>query len=383
MKQYERLDEVFKKYTDLLLNMKTFSCYNLKRSDKPLIVSKTMWKRFHIRRSMVNIKEVAKLSKTSIATVSRAINNSGYVKQETRDRIQEAINTLDYKPLERSNEVKRTRTIGLIVPNMENPFFGKMADYLSKAANSFGYNILLINIKGFEENKDEFLNGLMSGGEDGLIYASSYKSLEVAALAERNNIPIVVLDREIKNARITSVGVNNNFGAYIATEHLIKLGHKNIAYIGAEKNMEISAKRKEGYKSALEAYNIPASEKYICYGDYTMQSGFECIRDLYGNNPEITAVIAVNDLMAIGVINFFQKSGINVPGDISVVGFDNINLSESITPPLTTVEYPIARMSDVVVDLLLKQIRNKENSEEMITLFPKLIVRDSTGPANR
>ena len=332
---------------------------------------------------MINIKEVAKLANTSITTVSRVINNSGYVKMETRKRIEETIKTLGYKPLERSSGAKATKTVGLIVPNIENPFYGKVANYLSSVANSFNYNLLLINIKCIDENKDEVLIDLLNNRVNGLIYASSYRSLEIAHLAQDKGIPVVVLDREITTDKITSVSVNNNYGAFIATEHLIKLGHKNIAYIGASENMEISTKRKTGYIRALEANNISVDERQICYGNYTMQSGFECAEMLLKDNQEITAVLAVNDLMAIGVINYLHKSGRRVPEDVSVLGFDNIELAGSITPSLTTVEYPIERMSEVVLELLLRQINDGGNSVEALTLFPKLVVRESTGPVKR
>ena len=328
---------------------------------------------------MINIKEVAKLSETSITTVSRVINNSGYVKLETRKRIEETIKTLGYKPLERSGGAKETKTFGLIVPNIENPFYGKMANHLSSVANSFNYNLLLININCIDENKDEVLSDLLANRVNGLIYASSYRSLEIAHIAQDKGIPVVVLDREITTDKITSVSVNNNYGAYIATEHLIKLGHKNIAYIGASENMEISTKRKMGYLRALEVNNISLDERHICYGNYTMQSGFECSEMLLRDNQEITAVLAVNDLMAIGVINYLHKSGRKVPEDVSVIGFDNIELAGSITPSLTTVGYPIERMSEVVIELLLRQIKDSVNSIEALTLFPKLIVRESTG----
>ncbi len=332
---------------------------------------------------MINIKEVAKLANTSITTVSRAINNSGYVKMETRKRIEETIKILGYKPLERSGGAKATKTFGLIVPNIENPFYGKMANHLSNVANSFNYNLLLINIKCIDENKDEVLIDLLNNRVNGLIYASSYRSLEIAHLAQDKGIPVVVLDREIKTDKITSVSVNNNYGAFIATEHLIKLGHKNIAFIGASEKMEISTKRKTGYLRALEANNISVDERQICYGNYTMQSGFECAEMLLKDNQEITAVLAVNDLMAIGVINYLHKSGRKVPEDVSVLGFDNIELAGSITPSLTTVEYPIERMSEVVIELLLRQISDTGNSVEALTLFPKLVVRESTGPVKK
>lgn len=330
---------------------------------------------------MISLKEVARVSNTSQATVSRVINGSGYVKQETKERVLEAIKALDYRPLERIEAFKETKTIGLIVPNIENPFFGKMANHLSRTANSYNYNLLLYSINASESNKDENLMALISSKVDCLIYASSYKSLKFVNFAQEKNIPIVVLDREIRNAKIASVSVNNDYGAFIATEHLIRLGHKKIAYFSAERDMEISLRRRDGYIRALEMYNIPVSEDFIYYGDYTMQSGFECAEKMKKDHPDVTAMLAVNDLMAIGAIHYFYKAGIDVPKDISVVGFDNIEMAESVNPSLTTVEYPIARMSEIVLESLLSQMQDMENNVEALTLFPKLIVRASTGEA--
>lgn len=330
---------------------------------------------------MANIKDVARLSSSSITTVSRVINNSGYVKQETRDKILEAIKELDYKPLERSEGIKDTKTIGFIVPNIENPFFGKMARHLSRVANGFNYNILLFDLGGLKSNEDDYLWDLINNRVDGLIYASSHRSLEVINTAKNRNVPIVVLDREIKNERINSVTVNNNYGAFIAIEHLIKLGHRKIAFIGGAADMEISTKRKEGYIRALQENEITVNEDYICYGDYSMQSGYECMEKLYRANHEITAVLAANDLMAIGAMNYFNQINIRVGKDISVIGFDNIELAACVSPSLTTVEYPMERMSEVVVELILRQIKDEEDNIESVTLFPKLVVRQSCGIA--
>lgn len=330
---------------------------------------------------MINLKEVAKLSGTSQATVSRVLNDSGYVKQETKARVLESIKALDYRPLERSEGAKASKTIGLVVPNIENPFFGKVANHLSRAAISKNYNLLLYSLSGVEGNKDESLMELIESRVDCLIYASSYKNLELVNFAKSKKIPIVVLDREVTSAEISSVSVNNNYGAFLATEHLISLGHRNIAYFSAEQDMEISLKRREGYIRALEKYDIPVCKDYIYYGDYTMQSGFDCAEKMRARNPEITAMLAVNDLMAIGAINYFHKARVRVPEDISVVGFDNIEMSECVIPALTTVEYPIIKMSEVAIDLLLAQIKDKESGAETRTLFPKLIIRNSTGKA--
>jgi DNA-binding LacI/PurR family transcriptional regulator len=326
---------------------------------------------------MATIKDVAKLAESSITTVSRVLNNTGYVRQETREKILSAIKTLQYHPLERSNGSKDTKTIGLIVPNIENPFFGKMAKYLSNIANTFNYNILLFNIEERHNTTDEYLFDLINSRVDGLIYASSHKSMEVIQAAQSKNMPIIVLDREIKHTRISSVTVNNNYGAFIATEYLIRLGHRRIAYIGGAANMEISIRRKEGYLRALAENGLIVDDGLIVYGDYTMQSGFEQMARLYEVHPEITGVIAANDLMAIGAIHYLSKNGIRVAEDISVIGFDNIELSVNITPALTTVEYPMEQMSERVIELIVRQNRNEADRVEAVTLFPKLIVRDS------
>jgi DNA-binding LacI/PurR family transcriptional regulator len=326
---------------------------------------------------MATIKDVARLAESSITTVSRVINNTGYVKQETREKILYAIKALHYQPLERSSGLKSTQTLGLIVPNIENPFFGKMAKHLSSVANAFNYNILLVNIDEGQKTAGDFLHDLITNRVEGIIYASSYKNMEVIQTAQSKQVPLIVLDREITHVRINSVTVNNNYGAFIATEHLIKLGHRRVAFIGGATGMEISTRRKEGYLRALKEYGLTANEAFIGYGDYTMQSGFECMAGLYQAHPEITGVIAANDLMAIGAIHFLNKNGIHVAGDISVIGFDNIELAVNLTPALTTVEYPMEQMSERVIELLLRQIRNQDEQVEAVTLFPKLIIRES------
>lgn len=330
---------------------------------------------------MASIKEVAKLANTSITTVSRVINNTGYVKEETKERILDAIKELDYKPLERTDIRKETKAIGLIVPNIENPFFGKMARHISKVANSYNYNLLLFDLEGIENHKDDFLIDLIENRVDGIIYVSSQRCTEAMNAAKKRNIPFVILDREIQKEEVNTVIVNNNYGAFIAAEHLIKLGHRNIAFIGGAEDMEISTRRKEGYLEALAENGIEANKDYICYGNYKMQGGYDSMKKMYSKHKEITGVIAANDLMAIGALNYLIREGVNVPKEVSIVGFDNIEISESITPSLTTIEYPMERISEIIIDLILRQIKDKDKNVEVISLYPKLIVRESCNSA--
>lgn len=189
----------------------------------------------------------------------------------------------------------------------------------------------------------------------------------------------MILDRELTTIEVDSVAVNNNQAGFIATEHLIDLGHRHIGFIGGNPDMEISRNRIEGYKRALEVNGISHDNTYIYGGDFSLSAGYTGAGVLLENHPEITAIVAANDLMAMGAINYANFKGLKVPKDISVVGFDDIELASSITPNLTTVAYPLDRMSQVAVQSIINQIDNRDMVHESLTLFPQLVTRASTG----
>lgn len=328
---------------------------------------------------MSSLKEVANMAKTSTATVSRVINETGYVSDEMKVRVYAAIKELDYKPLERKDSSKKTRTIALITPDIENPFFAKMTKEVSKIANELNYNILLINVSGLKNDGGIFLMSLIDTRVDGIIYASSYRLGDVIEKAKNSKIPLVVLDREFKTIEVDCVAVNNNQAGFIATKHLTELEHKNIAFIGGNKYTEISVNRQEGYQRALEDSGISYDDKYVDYGDFSMKSGYEAAKRLISSCNSITAIVAANDLMAIGAVNYLNFKGYKIPNDISIVGFDDIELASSLTPKLTTVAYPLERMSELAMESILKQISDDESYCESVSLFPKLVVRESTG----
>ncbi|MBZ4688664.1 MAG: hypothetical protein PWQ96_2096 [Clostridia bacterium] len=327
---------------------------------------------------MSTIKEVAKRAKTSITTVSRVINNTSYVKEETRQKVLQAMKELNYRPLTREPVVKENRSLALVVPDVSNPFFGKIAKGIATVANKFVYNIILCNIDGIPAGDGDYLMDLIKNRVDGVIYASSYRIGEVVRKARDNNIPIVIFDREVRDFAVDTVTINNNQGAYLATEHLILSGHKKIAFIGGSEKFQVSEQRKKGYMRALKEHGIYFDEGLIFTGDFTMESGFKAMNLLLLNKKPFTACIAANDLMAIGAINCLNQHGIMVPEEISVIGFDDISLASAMTPKLTTVAYPIERISERSLELLMKQISDINSSPEIITLFPRLIIREST-----
>jgi len=328
---------------------------------------------------MSSLKDVARRANTSTATVSRVINQTGYVSDEMKKRVLDAIEALDYKALQREGKSKKTKTIALVTPDIENPFFAKMTKEISKIANELKYNVLLINVSGLKNDGGDFLMSIIDSKVDGVIYASSFRLDDVVEKAKRNKIPMVVLDRELRTMEIDIVAVNNNQAGFLATDHLIGLGHERIAFIGGTEAMDISSKRLEGYKRALETSGIAYDEKLVARGDFSMASGFEAAEALLETDESITAIIAANDLMAIGAANCLNIKGLKIPKDISVVGFDDIELASSITPKLTTVSYPLERMSQLAMESIIKQISDDDFVCESVSLFPKLVVRESTG----
>lgn len=327
---------------------------------------------------MPGIREVAKRAKTSTATVSRVLNQTGTVSEDTRKRVLEAVELLGYKPMIREGSLRETKTIALVVPDIENPFFGKMTKEITRIANGMRYNILLVNVGSLRNDGGEFLLKLIGQRIDGILYGSSYRSEDAVRQAIRNKIPIVLLDREIRNIEVDSISVNNEQAGYIAAEHLIELGHKHIAFIGGIEGMKISDDRQLGYRKALEAGGVPYREEYVAYGEFLMDKGYELADRLMREHPEITAILAANDLMGIGAVSCLTAKGYQVPQEVSVMGFDDIDLAAALTPSLSSVAYPLESMSRLAMESIFAQIEEKEEEKQCTVLYAKLIAREST-----
>lgn len=326
---------------------------------------------------MSSIREVAKKAKTSTATVSRVINQTGYVSDEMKKRVFEAIEALNYKPVLRDSASKRTKTIAYVTPDIENPFFSKMTKEIGKIAYKTGYNVMLISHDIYDET-DDFLDRLFNSSVVGIIYSSSYRLEDVIRMAKEKNVPLVVMDRENLTTEIDSVSVNNIQAGYIATEHLISLGHKRIAFIGSHENVFVSDNRLKGYKKALLKYDIDYDESLVEHGNFLMQSGYEAAKRLLERKLGVTAMVIGNDLMAIGAVNYMNFKGYRVPRDISVIGFDDIELASELTPKLSSIAYPLERMSQLAIESILKQMARAEHEYESVILYSRLVEREST-----
>ena len=330
----------------------------------------------------VTIKDIAKLANVSITTVSRVINNkSEGVSEETRNRILQLVKELGYQPnaIARGLVTKKTKTIGLIIPDISNPFFPDLARGVEDSAHIYGYNVFLCNTDDNLEKESEYINALKEKYVDGIIFTSSSipKHEHIMELV-KSGIPIVIMDRRVDSEDIYGVFLDNYEGGYIATKHLIDLGHKKIGCITGPLYTKSAKERLEGYKKALVENGMDVDERLIFEGDYKINSGIIGTEKLLGNNENVTAIFACNDLMAYGAYKTIRSYGYKIPDDISIVGFDDIQLSQILEPQLTTIKQPAYDMGLTAARMLIKLVEGKKLKKKIINFKPQLIIRQST-----
>lgn len=327
----------------------------------------------------VTIKDVAKAAGVSITTVSRIINKvEGFTNEETKNRVLKVIKELNYKPnsLARSLVTKRTNTIGLILPDITNPFFPTIAKSIEKRLNLRGYSLILCNSYDDKENEENYLRILRDKCVDGIIASSAYID-DHNEVIEDYNLPIVFIDRKCNEDIKYGVFAENIKGAYLATEHLIKLGHRRIGCVIGENGINTTAERLDGYIQALQDNNISVDEDIIKSSQYSISGGYEAGKELL-EKSDITAIFAQDDLIACGVYKVAKEKKIRIPKDLSVVGFDDIDMVELLEPPLTTIRQNTKDMGNLAVDMLMKLLDNKELESNIVTIPTNLVLRKST-----
>jgi LacI family transcriptional regulator len=337
---------------------------------------------------MPTIKDVADVAQVSITTVSHVINGTRYVSDELRARVEEAMTTLSYHPngLARSLRVGQTKTIGLIVPDNSNLYFAEIARIIEDLGYQNGYSVILCNTDDMLEKETSYLDVLVNKMIDGIIFISAGDSGENFHRLHSQNIPIVIADREFPDIAADLVLLDNCTGGYLATRYLIGMGHRRIACISGSSLLTPSAQRVDGYRQAMREAGLEIAPNTILPGDFRFQSGEACMDQLLESTVERpTAVFVCNDMMAMGAIRSVRKHGLQLPADISIVGFDNILLAQAFFPALTTVAQPIQEMAETAVRLLIRQIQRKADPRspaeyQRIVLKPVLIERDSCCP---
>lgn len=346
---------------------------------------------------MATLEDVAKLAGVSVMTVSRYINKSGYVGEKSRQKIIKAIEELNYRPnmIARSLVTKKTKTIAHVVASIVNPFYPEVVLGVEDESYARGYNVILCNADG-KKKEQEYIDILLDKCVDGIIFDHLNIGIKQVMELRSYNVSCVLIDNEVQGLNVGNIITNDILGGFLATEHLIRLGHKKIAVIHGslcfneskeDKKYEetfqfnIWNNRMRGFLDAMDKYNIEVNPNYILEGDGTSQNGvkggYEAMKKILSLSDLPTAVYAQNDLMAAGAIRAIHEVGYKVPQDFSVIGHDGIPLCEWIFPRLTTVEQPRYQTGRTAAGLLIDMRENK-NNRKLIKLDPRVVIREST-----
>jgi LacI family transcriptional regulator len=325
------------------------------------------------------IHEVAKLAGVAPITVSRVVNNSGYVSEETRRRVEAAIRELDYIPnsLGPSLRSKRTLTLALVLSDITNPFWTTVARGVEDTANKQGYHIIIGNTDESPEKQEEYLVFLLKKQVDGfLLVPSSSRSL---GTLQKRRVPCVVLDRHIPDQPFDSVRGDSIGGAYALTRHLLQLGHERIAVITGPQYVSTAYDRVTGFLQAMG--EVPLNDPpQVYWGEYDQQTGYAYTQQALRTTPQPTAIFATNNFIAIGVMRALRDHGVRVPEDMSVVAFDDLPLAITIDPFFTVAAQPAYEMGQKATQLLLARLAEEGPQEYQEIVLPiEIIVRRSSG----
>ncbi|WP_018086710.1 LacI family DNA-binding transcriptional regulator [Desulfurispora thermophila] len=330
----------------------------------------------------VTIKDIAKKAGVSYATVSRALNNRPEVNEKTRREIQKLAEEMGYKPnaLARSLVTRESKTLGLIIPDITNPFFPEVARGVEEAAAQAGYSVFLCNTNWEEEKERKYLALLEEKRVDGIILASVIQDgQQMIEHIASSNVPLIMINRILKNVNTHYVVIDNVRGACLVMEHLIENGHRDIAFIGGLSHVEATQERLQGYKMMLGAYDLPVRPELIRLGSFKRESGYQNALELLRLSPRPTAIFAANDILALGVLQAAADLHLQVPGDLAVVGFDDIPFASYTEVSLTTVAQPKYAMGEMAAKILIEEIKEGPSREKKkIVLQPELIIRRSS-----
>ncbi|MBN1658128.1 MAG: LacI family DNA-binding transcriptional regulator [Anaerolineae bacterium] len=331
----------------------------------------------------VTMRDVARRASCSIKTVSRVVNNQGEVADATRRRVLDAIDELRYRPskVARALVTQRTDTVGLILGDISNPFFGEVARGVLDTAQSEGYDVFLCNSDYDPDQEIRALYSLADHNVDGMVIFPCWENQEKLQAFASQARPLVVVNRTFPDhAGMGLVMSDIRGGARRAVDHLVAKGHRHIGMLVGRATPMMVMERVQGFREGLIRHGLPVVEEWILTGSRSIdvERGHEAARELLDHYPEVTAVFAYNDLIAVGAVQACHELGRRVPEDLAIVGFDNIEFSGLIVPPLTTIGIDQYELGRQAVTRLLEMLADPEADFAPIHLGVELIVRGST-----
>ena len=316
----------------------------------------------------------------SVTTVSRVLNNMPNVRPEVRNRVMEAVQALHYHPSRTARRLraKRSSVLGLIIPDIQNPFFTSVVRGIEDVAHERDYSVVLCNTDENSEKERLYIEVMCAEDVAGVILATTSESDPCVNPLVECGIPFVAIDRDIACADVDTVLVSNAEAVFDAVSHLIELGHRRIGYISLPLSLTVGSERHTGYRQAFEQHGLPVAPELIRVGDAHQFSGHQCALELLRLDPPITALFVANNLMTLGALDAIHECGTRVPEQLSLIGFDDMPLAAYLQPPLTTVAQPTYELGKKAAELLLERIERPDKPVEMARLKTRLVVRGST-----
>lgn len=333
----------------------------------------------------MDIQQVARQAGVSTATVSRVLNGSSKVREETSERVRQIIAELNYVPntSARNLRIGRSELYGLIVSDIKNPFFPDLIDHFEALAAAQGIDVVFTHTNYDRQRLATCVRRLVERNVDGIAVMTSEVDETMLQVATRRHIPIVLLNQPSLNSQYSNVLVDYTRGYREAVEHLAGLGHQDIVFLTGPESLSSVARRRKAFENAARKYRIVSGERQLLMGDMRVEGGRAAIESILLRKVRPTALVAANDLMAIGALQAAHAAGMNVPKDISIIGFDDLPLATIMHPQLTTIQ--LSR-HEIAAEAFaqLGHLRQKQMSDALRPekkVHPRLVIRESTGPA--
>jgi DNA-binding LacI/PurR family transcriptional regulator len=332
----------------------------------------------------MNMRAIALRAGVSSATVSRVINGSPLVKQETAQRVQKILDETNFIPNPVATTLKygRSKTYGLIIPDIRNPFFSEFLAEFEELLAETDHEVLLTNVRSGANLVKSVRRMLMRQVDGAVLMASEYDTHEVEPLF-RHKVPIVTIDRRSVQAGCSDVAIDFEGGFVQAVRHLRTLGHTRLGFIGGNEGLRTSRVRLKGFETALRKNDLRLDPRFVCAGDYRVAGGEKAVLSLMAGKSRPTAILTANDLTAFGAIRGLHSMGLRVPQDVSLVGLDDVLLSDVLQPPLTTIRIPRRRMAEACIRALNHTKQDVERRGSRFSVPAQLIVRESTARASK
>ncbi len=328
---------------------------------------------------MPTIYQVAERAGVSLSTVSRVLNGKASVNKVLKERVEKAVKELNYRPnsVARSLANNRTDSVGVLVPELNAPFFGDLMQAVESTLRAADKHVIISVGRNCLETEKDAVEFLISRNCDALIMHAEALSDEYLLELNQSKLPVALVNRQVEGLPEACTSLDNEKGGYLATRHLLELGHKDIAYISGPTDKCDASLRLEGHKRALSEAGLPINPQLIFNGDYSEEDGKIGLLELMARDVPFTALVCANDWMASGAISCARDLGMSLPHDLSVVGFDDVVFAHHVFPRLTTVSNPIAEMAEMSAKYILNKVYGQANNVQLY-FEPSLVIREST-----